>query len=1822
MGGGRLKKDFTSLNRRKRPTGFQTMNNLHQNKRIKEDNQRSILEPIRHSPSSIPIPIPTSRPLKEIFTNSERPRLSHEGPLSHPVTAPNSPVEFNSGSDVFSKDRRFTPEPKSWVYMPHKSLQHRHSKKLDHVLNAFSTSIDITKNQLDSTPIVSLHLDSINFNGIVFDTSDGDLALNVSRGFQFLYLTRKQMIINNLVIEKAKHLESLKFSTTKRSILIELKKDYGYIQVQYSLDDSQLFNFFLLQKQWNVKPSPRIDNDDLLHRMNEIDSSRPQTSKTDQSPKYREANDPIRPRTRAHTNKLLPVTSENPDGTVSILEPGESVNKETVVHPAEIPAPFDPELKHKFSGNKTFIITYSDFKTLYNNDWINDSVIDFFIQYEIEKAIYDRKLFKESEIYAFNSFFFTKLMSKLEGQENVDYYGNIKRWLSKLDLLSFPYVILPICENMHWYCCIIKGLPNLLNNPQVPKDESLDQNGNDQEDNENDDTLDDLNSDPIEDLQQDEKSTDPDYNDSKSNSLPSKQSSSNLNAPPKKKYVMEIYVFDSLSQKHTNIVRPLKEFIVEYCKDKHNLRVEKEQIRVIAAKVPKQNNFNDCGIHVIYNVRKWLNDAEKCEQVWRCKSKYLIKSFFLSAERNNMRKELIDTLLELHDKQDLELKEKKNSPEADNSKNNETSEDDIEVIEYKPGNSVETEADKKETSSNKSIPAFTDPKKDDILNTTSKDSPTQKPSSLSASKLTSFDNDSATQLVPSSELENKSLRELFNNQSLQLRNLRLFNLIFGQKFDHFNKYQGQLILDLEKALEPAQDVSQREKKIAHFKITFNALGGRNDPRINTRPLDESLVIQHRDDSSDDLNRSVHNLRISPSLPSDTQSKSHLDLTKRDNLEGRTLDPMKALVIPVSQVVLNSTKIEGTNNNKLVNSNSEHQRFSSDSQNQLKMEIDSSGLFDFQPRLKPLLETVDIEMKDILDDEISRQSLSPKVISSGVSKPITIKDQQKGSADEPSPIFGKKDAMVESTPMRKKSSEDVKTLDVESVKEESDKAIMPEKLKLGSNGTGTDELEEISEKRFNMRKSPIPNNDLVELTIQTLSHNNNSGLKKDVLDDSKSSNIERYNKDNQDLNPTRKGSDISHSRGSEDKPGKMGISESLNTISNLNPVLNLGNRVEYTEFDLENEAHPLKIDPKEANWSKELNHKESIDSQSPSTSVTGIDKKEASFSMDLNGDHKVHILQQNDGVSKTDLPPKGKSENVFRSHPNRVQSNEARLEKTREHSRRFNESQRLKSSSSQALHAANIFSLFRTDHLPEKPKVYRPSSSPAALTRSIPFGTYNPFELKSSQNNGRRNHHSNRGSNSSAEAFEDSRSASHTKETNTSKGSQKRQKKTYPLKRSEPFNFRKRTKDIDQRLDQDLQTIKSMRHSEAHEANSNLEGELFKNSNTSLPQSVAEKKTPTLKELWRKATPEFTRKVLAESTRDANGGSRMAQVKRDVSDKSNSSSSSPKLHENPDTEVDNSESNTKLIGGDSSISATNTDSDVEIEIEMMADPSGPYQNDDLRRIHTRYDGSPRPRARQLRFLKNLPQVPTIAEFDLSRAKNKEKDEQSNRIMSDHSRSSRKKTLPIEKPKPVPIRIESPDTKQTHQTLSRVRRTPPSREIHDVDNDLNYIDLASDALTDIADDEEIDVQVLSSSDEEESKRFRQLKHQNTNKNTTDEDHHGPNYEIIDGNESGGIQHLDSDYSSGNDRNTRSQTSRKEKRNNDKQTYVIHSNGNHHTIFTPIQVSDSSDDGYEGVHEIQSSPLKGPSVNKVTSKDPPSINERRAKLKKRRLNRNGFQ
>lgn len=88
-------------------------------------------------------------------------------------------------------------------------------------------------------------------------------------------------------------------------------------------------------------------------------------------------------------------------------------------------------------------IYVEDMRTLAGLNWLNDNIINFYMNLIIERAKDD----KFPKAYAFNTFFYSKLIK--------DGYTPLRRWTKKIDLFSYDIVAVPVHLQMHWCMAII-----------------------------------------------------------------------------------------------------------------------------------------------------------------------------------------------------------------------------------------------------------------------------------------------------------------------------------------------------------------------------------------------------------------------------------------------------------------------------------------------------------------------------------------------------------------------------------------------------------------------------------------------------------------------------------------------------------------------------------------------------------------------------------------------------------------------------------------------------------------------------------------------------------------------------------------------------------------------------------------------------------------------------------------------------------------------------------------------------------------------------------------------------------------------------------------------------------------------------------------------------------------------------------------------------------------------------------------------------------------------------------------------------------------------
>lgn len=131
---------------------------------------------------------------------------------------------------------------------------------------------------------------------------------------------------------------------------------------------------------------------------------------------------------------ILPVIESEPETELPPLTEKQQYMVERAFRgdPSEV-------LARKFNLN----IARRDLLTLAGLNWLNDEVINFYMNLIIDRA----KDSKWPKSYAFNTFFYPKLISS--GPQS------LRRWTKKVDLFSYDLVCIPIHLGMHWCMAII-----------------------------------------------------------------------------------------------------------------------------------------------------------------------------------------------------------------------------------------------------------------------------------------------------------------------------------------------------------------------------------------------------------------------------------------------------------------------------------------------------------------------------------------------------------------------------------------------------------------------------------------------------------------------------------------------------------------------------------------------------------------------------------------------------------------------------------------------------------------------------------------------------------------------------------------------------------------------------------------------------------------------------------------------------------------------------------------------------------------------------------------------------------------------------------------------------------------------------------------------------------------------------------------------------------------------------------------------------------------------------------------------------------------------
>lgn len=320
------------------------------------------------------------------------------------------------------------------------------------------------------------------------------------------------------------------------------------------------------------------------------------------------------------------------------------------------------------TGKNRATVDKIDIPRLDESEFLNDNLINFYIrhlQFRLEKE--RPELLRK--VYFFSTFFFEKLKST-KGKIN---YDGVKAWTSRVDLLSYDYIFVPVNEHAHWYLAIICNVPNAVRAPSPeeknPKtsDTSVD-NAMEMIDAPESPRLStverDLTDISLDDVEAAAQKDADGLVPSHRTAAPSTPSS-----PPRKRKFAgstaskfdptqpRIITLDSLGGPHAPTIKALKEYLVEEAKAKKGITLEAIPTGMTARGIPEQNNFCDCGVFVLGYMEEFLVNPDEAARKLFLKED-LGWNIGPSDLRNEMR-ELLFNLQSEQQKRHLQQREEK-----------------------------------------------------------------------------------------------------------------------------------------------------------------------------------------------------------------------------------------------------------------------------------------------------------------------------------------------------------------------------------------------------------------------------------------------------------------------------------------------------------------------------------------------------------------------------------------------------------------------------------------------------------------------------------------------------------------------------------------------------------------------------------------------------------------------------------------------------------------------------------------------------------------------------------------------------------------------------------------------------------------------------------------------------------------------------------------------------------------------------------------------------------------------------------------------------------
>ncbi|KAK5463055.1 hypothetical protein LTS15_002767 [Exophiala xenobiotica] len=317
------------------------------------------------------------------------------------------------------------------------------------------------------------------------------------------------------------------------------------------------------------------------------------------------------------------------------------------------------DLIYRISDKRTGSVPFEDLSRLGHEEYLNDSLISFFVHY-LETELGKAHPESVERIHFFNTYFFETLTKTPRGKRGINYEG-VSKWTKTVDLFKRDFVVVPVNENFHWYLVVICNLPYFLPDHEKDARQGLRHpEGCDGSEQHSEDVG--MASDaPTEETQKslaELSISDHEANRQLQMKARSKKSPGRRKSiRPLRKYETDkpvIITLDSLGTPRSATCSIIRQYVVAEAKDKKNLDIDSSQLRGMTAReIPTQSNFSDCGLYLCMYLEQFVADPDRF--VYNILQREgSTHQWPEKIQGHALRMRLRDLLLELHRRQEQE----------------------------------------------------------------------------------------------------------------------------------------------------------------------------------------------------------------------------------------------------------------------------------------------------------------------------------------------------------------------------------------------------------------------------------------------------------------------------------------------------------------------------------------------------------------------------------------------------------------------------------------------------------------------------------------------------------------------------------------------------------------------------------------------------------------------------------------------------------------------------------------------------------------------------------------------------------------------------------------------------------------------------------------------------------------------------------------------------------------------------------------------------------------------------------------------------------------